>query len=71
MYSLVVEKNVPLWKINLDREIESLGEVLSDSKFLKLKEDKAVTSLYNYVTKTNEIIKAKYKYKIKKFMSFK
>ncbi|OOM09418.1 hypothetical protein [Clostridium saccharobutylicum] len=71
MYGLVVEKNVPLWKINLDSEIESLEEVLNDSKFFKLKEDKAVTSLYNYVLKTNEMIKTKYKYKIKKFMNFK
>lgn len=70
MYSLVVENNVPLWKINIDSEIESLEEVLNDSRFSKLKQDKAIVELRNCVIETNAMIKAKYKYKIKMYINF-
>jgi hypothetical protein len=70
MCSLVVESDAPLWKINFYSEIDLLEEVLADNNFSKLKEDKTVMNLYNYVTATNKMIEAKYKFKIKMLMNF-
>jgi hypothetical protein len=62
--SLVVEKNVPLWKIYFDSEIDLLQEMLDYKDFSNLRKDKAVMNLYNCIMETNKMIKSKYKLKI-------